>query len=90
MAVREIAAKFEMVCDGCGAVQASVSKSRPAHWSDFHILRDAYDFQGAAVADGSVKLLLCLECGGLAAKAVNAAIDERRAALAKFEPVPPK
>lgn len=78
MAVREIPAAFEMVCDGCGAVETKANKSRPAYWSDFHILRDAYDFQGCAVADGSVKLLLCLKCGEAAAKALNTTLDERR------------
>lgn len=79
MAVREIPAAFEMRCDCCGKIETSASKGRPAHWSDFHILRDAYDFQGAAVADGSVKLLLCLECSEPITKAVNAAVDDLRA-----------
>lgn len=79
MAIREVAAQFEHVCDSCKVVETSATRSRPKYWSDFHILRDAYDFQGAAVADGSVKLLLCLACSDAAAKAVNAAIDERRA-----------
>ncbi len=85
MAVREVTAKFEHVCDSCKAVETMPSKSRPKYWSDLHILRDAYDWQGAAVADGSVKLLLCLECGEAATKALNAALDEKREAHARVE-----
>lgn len=81
MAVREIAARFAYACDGCGASEDMPNEQRPKHWSDLHILRDAYDFQGCAVADGSVKLTLCLECGNAAATAVNKALDDRRAAL---------
>lgn len=78
MGVREVPASFEHVCDGCKSIETSATKSRLKYWCDFHILRDAYDFQGCAVADGSVKLLLCLACSEAATKAVNAAIDERR------------
>lgn len=74
MAVREIAASFEFVCDGCKAVETKATNSRPAYWSDFHILRDAYDFQGNACADGSVKLLLCMDCSEATTKAVNAVL----------------
>ena len=88
MAVREIAAVFRFACDGCGATDDMSSKSRPKYWSDLHILREAYDYQGYAVADGSVKLTLCLECGNAAATAVNEALDARRAALAKLEQQP--
>lgn len=82
MAVREIPGAFDHICDGCKSTERTNSKSRPKYWSDFHILRDAYDYQGCAAADGSVKLLLCIECGNLAATAVNRAIDERLAAKA--------
>lgn len=78
MAVREIPAAFEMVCDGCGAVEKAPTWNRPKYWSDFHILRDAYDYQGCAVADGSVKLLLCLKCGEAAAKALNETLERAR------------
>lgn len=79
MAVQEIAATFRYACDGCGATETMPRKDRPRYWSDFHILRDAYDFQGCAVADGSVRLTLCVECGNAAATAVNKALDERYA-----------
>jgi hypothetical protein len=78
MAVREIAASFRFACDGCGATEEMASKSRPKYWSDLHILRDAYDFQGCAVADGSVRLTLCLDCGATAVEAVNKALDARK------------
>jgi hypothetical protein len=82
MAVREIAASYEAVCDCCKAVEIMASKGRPKYWCDLHILRDAYDFQGCAVADGSVKLLLCLKCGEAATKAMNAVFDDVRARAA--------
>lgn len=79
MAVREVAPVFRFLCNGCGAVEDMPSKSRPKYWSDFHILRDAYDYQGCAVADGSVRLQLCLECSNDAATALNQALDKRKA-----------
>lgn len=82
MAIREIAASFEHICDGCQTVKTSLSKSRPKYWCDFHILRDAYDFQGCAVADASVKRTLCGDCSTAAAEAVNKAIEERRGSRA--------
>lgn len=86
MAVTEVATRWTYKCDGCGTTEDRESKSRPKHWSDLHILCDAYDFQGAAVADGSVKLLLCLGCGEAAVKAINKSIDDRRAALGETKP----
>ena len=77
MAVREIAASFEVKCDGCGKVVTQPSKNRPLHWTDLHILRDLYDFQGAACADGSVKRVLCDECSTVVFQAVNDAISAR-------------
>lgn len=82
MSIIEVAAKFRFACDGCGKTEEGPTRSRPKYWSDLHILRDAYDFQGCAVADGSVKLLLCLDCGEAAATVLNAALDARRAPAA--------
>lgn len=79
MAVREIPAAFEIRCDGCGKTVQSTSKHRPDHWSNLDIGRDAYDFQGCAVADGSVHLLLCDVCSPVVFHAVN----EAHAALSK-------
>ena len=83
MAVREIPASYESTCDGCGAKYASASKSRPPHWSNLIIERDAYDFQGCAVADGTIRRLLCDVCANAAAKAINEAIARRAALEAK-------
>lgn len=81
MAVTEIYATWRATCDCCKATEEMASRGRPKYWIDLHILRDAYDFQGCAVADGSVKLLLCKACADSAQKALNASFDERRAAL---------
>jgi len=83
MSLRKIEASFEHICDGCGAVERTASTSRPKYWADLHILQDAYDYQGCAVADGSVKRLLCQECKSYVSEAANEAIETRRAALAK-------
>lgn len=79
MSVRKIEASFEHICDGCGAVERTASTSRPKYWADLHILQDAYDYQGCAVADGSVKRLLCSACRSVVVDAANAAIEQRRA-----------
>jgi len=81
MAISEIPAQRVFKCDGCGFEKTEVAgTSRPRYWANFHVLRDAYDFQGAACADASVKLILCNECADTAAKAVNTAIAQRRTA----------
>lgn len=79
MGVRKIPAAFEQKCDGCGKVEQTASDSRPAHWCDLIIAQDAYDFQGAAVADGTVRRLLCQECKTTVADAINTAIRARTA-----------
>lgn len=81
MSVRKIEASYEHVCDGCRAMERTASTSRPKYWADMHILQDAYDHQGCAVADGSVKRLLCADCTSAVAAAANAAISDRRTAL---------
>jgi hypothetical protein len=79
MAVTEVYATWRATCDCCKATEEMVSKGRPKHWIDLHILRDAYDFHDCAVADGSVKLLLCTTCADSALKAMNTSFDKARA-----------
>lgn len=79
MAISEVPAKFVATCDGCGAMVEQTTKSRPRYWVELHLLRDAYDWQGCAVADGSVKRLLCGDCAKAAETAINAAIAGRYA-----------
>lgn len=83
MATRKIEASYEHICDGCGAMERTTSTGRPKYWADLHILQDAYDYQGCAVADGSVKRLLCSACKSAVSDAANAAIEQRCA------PTPP-
>jgi hypothetical protein len=83
MGVREIPKQYEHTCDGCRAVKITDSSSRPAYWTGLHIIADAYDYQGAAVADGSTKRLLCDECTSVIHKAVNEAFVTRRALAAR-------
>ena len=85
MAVSEITASWRATCDCCKVAEVMPAKGRPKYWSDFQILRYAYDFQGYAVADGSLKLLLCLTCSDATTKAINTTFDEiqDRAAISR-------
>jgi len=84
MAVNEIPRQFEYECDVCGAKHLQqnagghYTDSRPPHWARLEFRMDAYDFQGAAVADGSVRRLLCDGCSIEARQAVNKWADEKR------------
>jgi hypothetical protein len=55
MSVREIPATKEWCCDLCQ--KTVVAPSRPPHWANLHLQQDAHDYQGAAVADASIKRL---------------------------------
>jgi len=75
MATRKIPEAFEHICDGCKKTETSASSSRPKFWSTLTISRDAYDYQGCAVADASVSRLLCENCTSAVTKAVNASLS---------------
>lgn len=84
MTVREIPRAFEYSCDVCGKAHRQegaaghYTNSRPPRWSHLRIGRDACDFQGATVADGSVERLLCDECGPFIFAAINSASEARK------------
>lgn len=78
MPTTEIPAAFKHVCDGCEAVQQSQSRTRPAYWCDLTVAQDAYDYQGHAVADGTIRKLLCDECKRAVVHAVNLNRQARR------------
>lgn len=69
MAVREIPATKEWCCDICAKTE--VRANRPAYWANLHLQQDAYDYQGTAVADASVKRLLCSKCREAVIAAIN-------------------
>ncbi len=77
MAVTEVPKSYIYTCDSCGETHTQenanghYSNSRPSYWSNLIIEKDAYDYQGAAVADGSVRLLLCNKCTSDIIDAVN-------------------
>ena len=80
MSARVIPTQYIYECDACGSNFVSEQKvDRPPHWCEFIIARDAYDWQGHAVADGTIKRLLCEPCGEVVSKAINGALSERRA-----------
>lgn len=69
MPVREIPATKEWCCDLCR--KTVIDTSRPKYWANLHLQQDAYDYQGAAVADASVKRLLCDSCREKVMNAIN-------------------
>lgn len=78
MAIREVPSSYEYICDGCKTTETQAHKSQPKYWCELIFAQPAYDFQGCAVADGTIKRLLCADCTKAAADAVNAAIEARR------------
>lgn len=93
MTVREIPRAFEYICDVCSKTHRQenagghYTNSRPPHWSHLKIGRDAYDFNGIAVADGSIERLLCDECGPVIFTAINEVSAGRKSPP---PPPPPK
>lgn len=74
MPVREISTSYEYVCDGCSNTISQPTKNRPKYWTTLSIGRDAYDYSGAAVADGSIHRILCGNCSTAVYTAMNAAL----------------
>ncbi len=63
MSVTEIPAKYRWTCDRCKMDAFSDrAADRPGQWSRFLVERDAYDYQGVAIADASVSGHLCYDC----------------------------
>ena len=75
MGTQRVPAKYLHVCDGCAAEIGQESAGRPPHWSELTLAQDAYDFQGSAVADATIKRLLCRKCTALVSSAINQAIE---------------
>lgn len=69
MGVKIVPETKEWGCDICKLTE--VSPHRPPHWGNLHLQQDAYDYQGAAVADGSIKRLLCNKCRVAVIAAIN-------------------
>ncbi len=79
MGVRTIPEQFEHECDGCKKTETTEHKDRPKFWGGLIVERHAYDYQGFAVADGTVKRLLCADCLTLAVVKLDEAFTARRA-----------
>ena len=74
MAVKEVPVSYIHTCDGCKCEETTKTKTRPKFWSELKLLQDAYDYQGCAVADGSISRSLCLNCTSKVTKAINASL----------------
>lgn len=75
MPVTEIPKAYKYVCDGCGAEEKRELFSRPKTWAELIVARDALDYQGAAVADGTVRRMLCEKCSDKVIAAINSALE---------------
>lgn len=68
MGVREIPKAYEYTCDQCGEkhrqenAAGHYTNSRPPRWSWLTFARDALDYQGLPIGDGTIKRLLCSDC----------------------------
>lgn len=84
MAIREIPRAFEYQCDICGKTHEQknasghYTDSRPPHWTSLKIGADVYDYQGAAVADASVKRLVCDDCTPGLTRTINDWSERRK------------
>lgn len=73
MTMKEIPQSFLYTCDGCGKEENLKTRTRPRRWVELNILADAYDYQGAAVADASSHRILCEKCYEFLGRAINEA-----------------
>lgn len=77
MSIETIPQAFKYTCDLCGKEHLQVnasghySNSRPPHWATLIVAQDAYDYQGSACADATIKRLLCDDCRPLIIAAIN-------------------
>lgn len=77
MSTEHIPAKDLIICDGCGERAEGKSFRGIYHGGYLTIGRDAYDFQGNAVASNNINLDLCSKCMKLAVEALNTAFRKR-------------
>lgn len=81
--IREIPKAFEYTCDQCRTTHRQenasghYTNSRPPGWVGLKVLRDAYDFQGQAVAPANIDRLLCEKCGPILLQTINNAFTRQ-------------
>lgn len=77
MGKEKIPEAYRFTCDSCKKeIIQSSGGSRPQYWATLKLEQAAYDYQGAAVADGTRELLLCDPCKGIAWDAAMKALTE--------------
>lgn len=79
MSTKRIPEKVEVYCDVCNSLCGPGGKRRTMG-GHIRIKRDALDYQGSPVADGSVDFDACDSCLETVSKAINAAAEAIRAA----------
>lgn len=78
MAVTEIPTTWRYICDGCHKENEQKHKVLfPSYWSHLTLASHCYDYQGSAVADGTITRLLCEDCTTKVAKAINEATEKK-------------
>lgn len=84
MAIREIPKAYDYICDVCGFTYRQehagghYANSRPPYWGELVVKQDVCDCLGAAIADGTIKRLLCDDCREDAIKIINDWADAKR------------
>ena len=86
MSIKEIKQHWIIACDCCGVEKTQTGTHRPSTWIGIKVDQDALDYSGAAVADASVDLVLCGECGPQVIMAMNASVKAVRDARAALTP----
>jgi hypothetical protein len=81
MSVNKVPEHYTITCDCCGQSVTKMSPSRPSGWAKLTFEQGAEDFQGAEVADASVKAMLCRSCRTIVGNAINQACSSARTAL---------
>ena len=59
MTIKSIPLHYISTCDICGY---EANGNLPKYWGELIVRQDSYDYQGMAVADGTIKRHLCKDC----------------------------
>ena len=79
MTVKAIRPSWIYTCDACGREkQLPHETSRPSGWGRLILEQGAVDYQGAEVADASIRRLLCPSCKSALGTVINNWQKERQ------------
>ena len=72
--IKKIPARDDIYCDRCGKLCEKSDRRQNGH---LVVNQDALDYQGCAVADGTVKFDLCDHCLNVVSDAINKAMKKK-------------